>query len=273
MAAEGSRMQEAPAGRVAPGSGGSGRNEASLSISHLTSQRIMSDIQSLLALQHDDLVIHDLETRLAALEPRIRALDTRRQRIVDGLERQSALVATEEKKQAFLRDKIAEHRTLIDRNQAQLDAVKTMRQATAAASQMEQAKKIVAGEESDLLVLNRKLEELRGVLHKLQADLASCEAEQATARTEVAGERAAIDGDLATANAQRTQTAEHVPAALRSRYDRIRNKKRVQVLVPLNALACGACDTAIPMQRRHAMMSGTTIELCEVCGVLMYQAV
>ena len=266
-------MQEAPAGRVAPGSGGSGRNEASLSISHLTSQRIMSDIQSLLALQHDDLVIHDLETRLAALEPRIRALDTRRQRIVDGLERQSALVATEEKKQAFLRDKIAEHRTLIDRNQAQLDAVKTMRQATAAASQMEQAKKIVAGEESDLLVLNRKLEELRGVLHKLQADLASCEAEQATARTEVAGERAAIDGDLATANAQRTQTAEHVPAALRSRYDRIRNKKRVQVLVPLNALACGACDTAIPMQRRHAMMSGTTIELCEVCGVLMYQAV
>ena len=68
-------------------------------------------------------------------------------------------------------------------------------------------------------------------------------------------------------------TAEQVPAALRSRYDRIRNKKRVHVLVPLNALACGACDTAIPMQRRHAMMSGTTIELCEVCGVLMYQAV
>ena len=130
----------------------------------------MSDIQSLLALQHDDLVIHDLETRLAAFEPRIRELDTRRQRIVDSLTRQSALVSAEEKKQAFLRDKIEEHRGLIDRNQAQLDAVKTMRQATAAASQMEQAKKIVASEEGDLLVVNRKLEELRGVLHKASID-------------------------------------------------------------------------------------------------------
>ena len=233
----------------------------------------MSDIQSLLALQNDDLVIHDLETRLAALEPRIRELDARRQRIVDTLGRQTTLVTAEEKKQAFLRDKILEHRGLIDRNQAQLDAVKTMRQATAAAAQMEQAKKIVAGEESDLLALSRKLEDLRGVLHKAQADLAACEAEQATARTEVAADRAAIDGELVAAHAKRKVTAEQVPAALRSRYDRIRNKKRVHVVVALNALACGACDTAIPMQRRHAMMSGSTIELCEVCGVLMYQAV
>ena len=69
----------------------------------------MSDIQSLLALQHDDLAIHELETRLAALEPRIRELDAKRQRIVDAIARQSATVAAEEKKQAFLRDKIAEH--------------------------------------------------------------------------------------------------------------------------------------------------------------------
>lgn len=233
----------------------------------------MSDIQSLLALQNDDLAIHDLETRLAALEPRIRELDARRQRIVDAIERQSGVVAAEEKKQAFLRDKIIEHRGLIDRNQAQLDAVKTMRQATAAAAQMEQAKKIVAGEESDLLALSRKLEELRGVLNAAKADLASCEAEQATARTEVAAERAAIDSELATAQAARKATAAAVPDALRSRYDRIRNKKRVRVVVPLSGLSCGACDTAIPMQRRHAMMSGTMIEMCEVCGVLMYHQV
>jgi len=233
----------------------------------------MSDIQSLLALQNDDLVIHDLESRLSALEPRIRELDARRQRIVDTIERQSGVVAAEEKKQAFLRDKIQEHRGLIDRNQAQLDAVKTMRQATAAAAQMEQAKKIVAGEESDLLVLNRKLEELRGALTGAQKDLEACETEQATARTEVAADRAAIDAELASARKARTATAAAVPDALRNRYDRIRNQKRVRVVVPLTALSCGACDTAIPMQRRHAMMSGNVIEMCEVCGVLMYHQV
>ena len=233
----------------------------------------MTDIQALLALQERDIEIHEIEAGLAALEPRIRELDARRQRIVDGLERQSASVKAEEAKQAFLRDKIAEHRALIDRNQAQLDSVKTMRQATASSAQMEQARKIVAGEESDLLSINRKLEDLRGALANSKAELEKCEAEQATARTEVTAQRAALDGDLAAAKGKREAAAKDVPDALRSKYDRIRKQKRVQVVVALNSLSCGACDTAIPMQRRHAMMSGSVIEMCEVCGVLMYNAV
>ena len=230
----------------------------------------MSDISALLALQSDDLVIHEIETQLAALEPRIAELDARRKRLADSVERQTALVAAEEKKQAFLRDKIAEHRQLIERNQAQFNAVTNIRQATAAAAQMEQAKKIVAGEESDLLALNRRLEEMRGALKAVVDDLAALEAEQQTARGEVATQRATLDGELATATAKRAETAKAVPAALRSRYDRLRNKKRVHVVVALNGLSCGACDTAIPMQRRHAMLSTGAIELCEVCGVMMY---
>ena len=230
----------------------------------------MSDISALLALQSDDLVIHEIETQLAALEPRIAELDARRKRLADSVERQTALVAAEEKKQAFLRDKIAEHRQLIERNQAQFNAVTNIRQATAAAAQMEQAKKIVAGEESDLLALNRRLEEMRGALKAVTDDLAALEAEQQTARGEVAAQRATLDGELATATAKRAETAKAVPAALRSRYDRLRNKKRVHVVVALNGLSCGACDTAIPMQRRHAMLSTGAIELCEVCGVMMY---
>jgi uncharacterized protein len=233
----------------------------------------MSDINALLALQSDDVAIHEIETRLAALEPRIRELDARKQRIVDSITRQAALVDAEAKKQAFLRDKIAEHRELIERNQAQLDAVKTMRQATAAAAQMEQAKAIVASEESDLLSLSRRLEEMRGALRGAEEELAACEAEQSTARTEVAAEREALGAELVAAQGKRADSAAHVPPALRSKYDRIRNHKRVKVLVPLSGLSCGACDTAIPMQLRHVMMSGTTIEMCEVCGVLMYHEV
>ena len=230
----------------------------------------MSEISALLALQDDDLAIHEIETKLAALEPRIAELDARQKRITDTIERQGVLVAAEEKKQAFLRDKIVEHRGLIDRNQAQLDAVKTMRQATAAAAQMDQAKRIVAGEESDLLTLNRRLEELRGVLNAAKAELAALELEQTTARGEVATERASLEADLAEGTAKRRAAAEAVPAPLRTRYDRTRNKKRVKVVVALNGLSCGACDTAIPMQRRHAMLAGTMIEVCEVCGVMMY---
>lgn len=231
---------------------------------------MQTELQALLALQADDVVIHGLEARLAALEPRIRELDDRRERLLAAIDRAAAAVEAEEKKQAYLRDKIAEHKQLIERNQAQMDAVKTMKQATAAAAQMEQARRIVAGEESDLLALNRRLEEFRAALNGLKGDLAALEAEQESARTEAAAERGVIDVELAQARAKRAKAAEEVPSALRTRYDRIRGRKRVEAVFAMRGMSCGNCDTAIPMQRRHVMTATAAIELCEACGVLMY---
>ena len=231
-----------------------------------------TDLESLLALQSDDVVIHGLEERLAALEPRIRELEQRRRRVFDAGERTAAALAAEEKKQAYLREKIAEHKLLIERNQAAMDAVKTMKQATAAVAQMEQAKRIVAGEESDLLALNRRIEEMRGVLHTQRGELANVEAEQAGAREEVAAERAAVEGELAAARASRMKRAEAVPVALRGKYERIRGRRRVEAVFPMVGMSCGNCDTAIPMQRRHVMNNTGAIDLCEACGVLMYFA-
>ncbi len=231
---------------------------------------MQTDLESLLALQVDDVVIHGLEERLAALEPRVRELDQRRQRVVDAAERSNVAVVAEEKKQAYLREKIAEHKLLIERNQAQMDAVKTMKQATAAVAQMEQARKIVAGEESDILALNRRLEELRGVLNAQKTELAGIEAEQDVARAEVAAQRGEIEGELAVARATRDATAATVPAGLRTKYDRIRGRKRVEAVFAMNGMSCGNCDTAIPMQRRHVMNNTGAIDLCEACGVLMY---
>jgi predicted nucleic acid-binding Zn-ribbon protein len=225
----------------------------------------------LLALQADDVVIHHLEERLAALEPRIKELALRKQRVLDAIGRTNTAVAAEEKKQAWLRDKLAEHKQLIDRNQSQMDAVKTMKQATAAVAQMEQARKIVVGEESDLLAINRRLEELRGVLTGQNNELAGIGAEEEAAQAEVAGERVVVDAEMATAREKRNKAAVLVPADLRSKYDRIRGgKKRTEAVFAMSGMSCGNCDTAIPMQRRHVMNNTGAIDLCEACGVLMY---
>ena len=108
-----------------------------------------TELQALLALQADDVAIHGLEVRLAALEPRIRELDARTARIAEAMARTAAAVLTEEKKQAHIRDKLVEHKQLIEHNRAQMDVVKNLKQATAAAAQMEQAMKIVAAERSE----------------------------------------------------------------------------------------------------------------------------
>lgn len=229
-----------------------------------------TELQALLALQEDDVIIHGFETKLAALEPRVRELDARRERIEQAIGRSTTAVEAEEQKQAYLRDKIAEHKLLIEHNQAAMDAVKTLKQATAAASQMEQAKRIVSAEETDLLALNRRLEEVRGMLASQKAELATVEVEQEVARAEVAEERGMIDTDLAAARTKRSSTASAVPATLRSQYDRIRGRKRVEAVFAMRGMSCGNCDTAIPMQRRHTMSKTGAIELCEGCGVLMY---
>ncbi len=231
---------------------------------------MQTDLESLLALQAEDVAIHGLDERLAALEPRIRELDKRKLRLTDSMARSVTAVTAEEKRQAYVRDKIAEHKQLIEKNQAAMDAVKTMKQATAAIAQMEQAKKIVAGEESDLLAINRRLEELRGVHNALKGELAALDAEQETARAEVAVERAIVDGELALARERRARSAEAVPVALRTKYDRIRGRKRVEAVFAMSGMSCGNCDTAIPLQRRHVMNNTGAIELCEACGVLMY---
>ena len=229
-------------------------------------------LEALLALQEQDVVIHGLEARLAALEPRVRELVTRQQRIVGGLERANAAIGIEEQKQAFLRDKLAEHKKLIEHNQATMDSVKTMKQATAAVAQMDQAKKIVAGEESDLLAINRRLEDLRAVRNGQQAELDSCVAEQEVARGEVAAERGAIETELVTVREARGRAAERVDAGLRAKYDRIRSRTRVEAVFKMRDMSCSNCDTAIPMQRRHVMSTTGAIDLCEACGVLMYFA-
>lgn len=230
------------------------------------------ELDALLAVQADDLEIHGLDERLAALAPRLKALDDKRARIVGDIERGTALVAGEETKQAYLRDKITEHKALIERNQAQMDIVKTMRQATAAVNQMDEAKRIVANEDAELLTINRRLEELRATLLAHRSALEACEAEQVDARTEVAAEQAAIESELAAARATRAAKATRVPAPLLQKYDKIRSRRRAQAAWSLNGMACGACDTTIPMQRRNLMTTGGGIDICEACGVLMYYA-
>ncbi len=233
---------------------------------------MQKELEALLAVQSDDLEIHGLEEQLSALQPRLKELDQRRSRIANEAERAQVLVTAEEKKQAHLREKITEHKALIERNQAQMDVVKTMRQATAAVAQMEEARRIVATEESELVAINRRLEEARAALHAHQGALDACEAEQAEARTDVSAQQASLEGRLAEARAKRSGKAKDVPLPLLGKYDKIRIRRRAQAAWAVKGMACGACDTAIPMQRRNQMSNHGGIDVCEACGVLMYFA-
>ncbi len=228
------------------------------------------DITALLALQEQDEVLDAIEARLDALAPREAELEKRIRVAQDGADRAAQAVATDEQRQAFLRDKVAEHKAMLEHNQAQFDQVKTMRAATAAASQLEQIRRVLADEESDLVTVARRLQDLRAVAESAAASVAHVTAEQAEARESIAAERGTIAAEKDQAMGERTSRTSAVSRPVLQKYERIRVKKRRRAVYPLSTGACSACDTAIPVQRRLTMQATGTIELCEGCGVLLY---
>ena len=222
-------------------------------------------------MQEDDTRIHELEERLHALDPKLAALDRKRENAKQALDRARAAVETEERRQRELQGMIAQHKQMQEKNLAQLDAVKRLKEATAAMAQVESARRIIADDESELQALNRRIGELRTTVVTSETNLATIEEEQGTAREEISAERSEIDASLAAARNERNSKTAAVPRPLLGKYDRIRTK-RTHALYPLRGESCGNCDTAIPMQRRNHMAVNGPIDVCEACGVLLYRA-
>lgn len=230
------------------------------------------DLEALLALQEEDAAIHGMEERLRATEPRLHQLDRAKESAATAVSRSQTALEAEEKKARELQGRVSEHRGMHEKNVAQLDQVRKMREATAAVLQVERARRILADEEAELVTLNRRIVELREASTNRQADLAKMETDQTSARSEIAAERAEIEGQLAGVRGKREEAAAKVPRSLLTKYERIRTRRPAKSVFQLRDTSCGNCDTAVPLQRRNLMLSTGIIEVCEACGVLLYAA-
>jgi uncharacterized protein len=228
------------------------------------------DVETLLALQIEDLAIRDIEARRAALEPRLREMGVARRAAAETATRAREAVQTEEKGQRDMQARIAQHKQLHERNVAQLDSVRRMREATAAVAQVEQARRILAEEESALQAIGRRLTELRATAEAHEHALQELDSQHEAERSTINAERSEVEGELATRRAARAGSATRVERSLLQKYDRIRGARRDGAIFPLRGPSCGHCDTSVPLQRRNLMSARGSIEVCETCGVLMY---
>ena len=228
------------------------------------------DIESLLSLQADDRTIRELESRLAALEPRLRALEHERGAVQGRLESARQSLSGEEQKLADVQRRLGEHRTLHDRSVAQLDVVRTQREATAAMSQVEQVKRFVTQDQTTVDGIQQRVRELRQVAEAHEASLAEIAERQESERATIADERLAIEDELKLARMKREGVARRVPRPLLAKYDRIHGRRQDDAVFALRGSSCGNCDTVLPLQRRSQMARAGSLELCEACGVLLY---
>ncbi len=228
------------------------------------------ELVALLAVQDDDGVIRTIERELSALAPRIASLDKARQRAHDEVERSRVAIERETEKYRALNERITDHREKHERNLATLEQARKLREATAAMAQVEMARRVLAEEESELSGLARRLGEMTSAQEAHRAAAETLEAEQTTARAEIASEQERLHSQLTAARSVRDKKAVDVSAQLLSRYERISTRRKSNALFAIRGLTCGACDTAIPLQRRNALMVAGLIDVCEACGVLLF---
>lgn len=228
------------------------------------------DVAALLAVQADDIEIHGLEERLAALKPRLDAIIKEQERAASALDQARAAVDTEERKQRDVRGRLDQFHQLEEKNQAQLNAVTSAREATAATAQLDQARKMIADVQRELDGINHRIGDLRHAVTERDHALRDVEREQKDVRESLDADRANIEAQLAELRARRDGRAAKVPRSLLTKYDRIRSRKRVHAVFPLRGNSCANCDTVIPLQRRSAMTGSGDTAVCEGCGVLLY---
>lgn len=228
------------------------------------------DVKALIALQAEDEIVEGIMQQLDAIAPRLAALDAVRSRTIKSVNELRGTIEADERKRVDLSQRLIDHKQRHDKNVAQLDVVKRMREATAAVSQVEMGRKVLVELEGSLRDVTNRVNEARRILGDREAELEMLDEEQGAARREVQEERDVLTVKLVEAKKARDAEAASINAPLRNKYDRIRQRRRSQSLFALVAGACGSCDTAIPVHRRQSMSTTGAVEVCEGCGVLIY---
>ncbi|OYV62606.1 MAG: hypothetical protein B7Z72_15075, partial [Gemmatimonadetes bacterium 21-71-4] len=90
------------------------------------------DVVILLEVQQEDAVIFALEDKLAALAPRLAALEADTQRAEHALAEATVATEGEEKRQRDIQFRIEQHRELLKRHEQVLNTVTSPREAAAA---------------------------------------------------------------------------------------------------------------------------------------------
>jgi predicted nucleic acid-binding Zn-ribbon protein len=231
-----------------------------------------ADLVKLIDLQSKDAAVAQAEQRLADLSRETTGMDQALQRARDGLDAARRAAADGQRRRDELETKIESYRILQDRRRQRLEQVRNPKDASTLMTELDLAQSVMAKEENDWLRSAEMAMQLEVKVREGERNLAAVEAEQAPERGEVERRRAVLEADRDAAARIREEAAAGVDKTLRARYERLRRTRSNDVVVPLVGGTCGACHTAVPMNRRGLIRAGTVIDACEACGAILYPA-
>src|SRR5918999_1632557 len=175
---------------------------------------LRDELQALLDLQESDLKIADLERELEGLLPRIRDLERKRQEQAETVARAEAAMAVEDRRKNDLERRIAHHTQLLERNLAQLETVRNQREASAATTQVDVARRIIGEDEQELKSTRERITAMQADVSQARDELGLLDMEIEAAQAEVNDRRTSIEAALGAARGEREGKATRVSRPL-----------------------------------------------------------
>lgn len=228
------------------------------------------DLTKLLDLQDKDVALLEVDLRLKELLDGIAALDAEVTACRDEIDRLTSAVKEAVKRRVGIEGKVESLRVLQDRRRQRLEQARTARELQALGAELEMARSVLAKEEAEWFRAAEAVTALEAEMEAAKGRLEELEGNQLADREAAAEQVAAVEAEREAAAVERAEAAARLEQPLYIRYNRLRQARETRVVVALHGDACGACYTAIPMSRRSHVRAGTLLDVCEVCGVILY---
>lgn len=228
------------------------------------------DLEKLLDLQDKDLTLLDVDQRLDQVLQEEEALDeaVRSAEATIGVAQRS--VAESIRRRIEVEGRVETYRKLQEGRRKRIEVSRPGKDTAGLMAELDLSRQVLAREESDWFRAQEAVQAQETRVAEAEAAVEALKAEQVVLREALAARRGELEAERAVALAARDASAAAVAKPLRSRYERLRGSRAPRAVVALAGDACGACYTAVPMNRRAQMRMSGVVDACEGCGVMLY---
>lgn len=166
---------------------------------------------------------------------------------------------------------LAEKEQGIQKNQRELNAVKTNDAFKALLKQIEEAKAAGSDLETEILELMEAADGLKKEERAAREELARFEAENGKQVAVLEARRQELEKRLAAGEARRGELRSPVSEELMGLYDKTRERRQGVAMAPAQGETCGVCHMKITPQDMIYLAKGTQVVLCGSCQRILFK--
>ena len=221
-------------------------------------------------LQDIDRSIQEIEQRVIELEESILVVEAPAEELardVESTQQRLQEIRVEERRNELTASDLAERVKKLDER---LQGVRNVREEAAVRSEIDMVRQGLAGAEQESLSLLDQIRKFELRLEEQKSALEAARAEVEPRRKELEAERDQAEAELAGVRTRRTAFADGLPAPELRLYDSIRQGgRRLAVAAMTVDGACSSCYGVLPPQAQSEVRTGTSLQRCEFCGVIL----